>query len=73
MIDEPDEFHDYNLARHIVALHQHREQAIHVDYNLQQLQRYIRYARTIRPKMTPEAGRCTRSRIQLTHSFVKRT
>ena len=57
MIDEPDEFHDYNLARHIVALHQRRERAINVDYTLQQLQRYIRYARTIRPKLTPEAQR----------------
>mgnify|MGYP001173540548 CR=1 FL=1 len=57
MIDEPDEFHDYNLARHIVALHQRRERAVEVDYSLQQLQRYIRYARTIRPKLTPDAQR----------------
>mmetsp|Transcript_11835 Transcript_11835/g.44016 ORF Transcript_11835/g.44016 Transcript_11835/m.44016 type:complete len:912 (-) Transcript_11835:68-2803(-) len=55
MIDEPDEFHDYTLARHIVALHQRREQAVNPPYSLQQLQRYIRYARTIRPKLTPEA------------------
>ena len=39
MIDEPDEFHDYNLARHIVALHQRRERAVEVHYSLQQLQR----------------------------------
>lgn len=55
MIDEPDEFHDYTLARHIVSLHQKRESAVNVDFTLQQLQRYIRYARTIKPKMTPEA------------------
>ena len=55
MIDEPDEFRDYTLARHIVALHQRRESAVAVDYTLPQLQRYIRYARTIRPKLTPEA------------------
>ena len=57
MIDEPDEFRDYTLARHIVSLHQHREQAVNPEYTLQQLQRYIRYARTIRPKLTPEAQR----------------
>lgn len=57
MIDEPDEFHDYTLARHIVGLHQKRETAVNVDYSLEQLQRYIRYARTIKPKMTPEAQR----------------
>lgn len=55
MIDEPDEFHDYTLARHIVSLHQKRESAVNVDFSLQQLQRYIRYARTIKPRMTPEA------------------
>ncbi|OUS42720.1 mini-chromosome maintenance protein MCM6 [Ostreococcus tauri] len=55
MIDEPDEFHDYTLARHIVSLHQKRETAVNVDYTLEQLQRYIRYARTIKPQMTPEA------------------
>ena len=55
MIDEPDEFHDYTLARHIVSLHQRRETAVNVDYSLEKLQRYIRYARTIKPKMTPEA------------------
>jgi DNA replication licensing factor MCM6 len=55
MIDEPDEFRDYALARHIVSLHQRRENAVTADYALPQLQRYIRYARTIRPKLTPEA------------------
>ena len=55
MIDEPDEFHDYTLARHIVSLHQKRETAVEVDFSLEQLQRYIRYARTIKPRMTPEA------------------
>ena len=55
MIDEPDEFRDYTLARHIVALHQRRESAVAAEYSLPQLQRYIRYARTIRPQLTPEA------------------
>ena len=55
MIDEPNEVHDYNLARHIVGLHQRRERAIRVDFNLQQLRRYVRYARTIRPKLTKSA------------------
>jgi len=65
MIDEPDEFHDYNLARHIVALHQKRELAIKVDYSLVQLQRYIRYARTIRPKLTRDAQK------EIVEAYVK--
>jgi DNA replication licensing factor MCM6 len=55
MIDEPDEYADYSLARHIVALHQQRDQVTGAEYSLHQLQRYIRYARTIRPRLSGEA------------------
>ena len=65
MIDEPDEFRDYNLARHIVNLHQRQDEAMNVDYTLQQLQSYIRFARSIRPKLTPEA------RQEIVHAYMK--
>jgi DNA replication licensing factor MCM6 len=57
MIDEPDDYRDHMLARHIVSLHRMKEKAIEVDYTLEQLQRYIRYSRCIKPQMTPEAQR----------------
>jgi len=55
MIDEPDEYKDHTLARHIVSLHRMKEQAMNVDFTLEQLQRYIRYARCIKPQMTADA------------------
>ena len=55
MIDEPDEYKDHTLARHIVSLHRMKEQAMNVDFSLEQLQRYIRYARCIKPQMTADA------------------
>ena len=57
MIDEPDDYRDHMLARHIVSLHRMKEKAIEVDFTLEQLQRYIRYSRCIKPQMTPEAQR----------------
>lgn len=65
MIDEPDEFRDYDLARHIVSLHQRQDEAMDVDYTLQQLRRYIRFARSVRPKLTPEA------RQEIVHAYMK--
>ena len=55
MLDEPDDVADTNLARHIVGVHQRREAALRPEYATAQLQRYIRYARTLRPRMLPDA------------------
>ncbi|QDZ25224.1 minichromosome maintenance protein [Chloropicon primus] len=56
MIDEPDDAFDYNLAHHIVKVHQKKSEALTPIYTNQQLQRYIKYARNIKPKLTPEAS-----------------
>jgi DNA replication licensing factor MCM6 len=56
MIDEPDDAFDYNLAHHIVKVHQKKSEALTPVYTNQQLSRYIKYARSIKPKLTPEAS-----------------
>ncbi|WZN64190.1 DNA replication licensing factor MCM6 [Chloropicon roscoffensis] len=56
MIDEPDDAFDYNLAHHIVKVHQKKSEALTPVYTNQQLQRYIKYARQIKPRITPEAS-----------------
>ncbi|ODH49808.1 hypothetical protein GX48_04036 [Paracoccidioides brasiliensis] len=53
--DEPNEAVDRNLAEHIVNVHMNRDAAIEPDLTTEQLQRYIRFARTFRPVFTPEA------------------
>jgi DNA replication licensing factor MCM6 len=55
VLDECDEALDTSIARHIVEVHQHREAALEPDFDVRFMQRYIRYARTIRPRLTPEA------------------
>ena len=54
MIDEPDDVLDFQVARHIVAVHQKKDQAFQAPYSMTQIQRYIKFARSLKPRMTPE-------------------
>ncbi|KAH8096726.1 MCM-domain-containing protein [Cristinia sonorae] len=56
VLDECDEKTDTNLATHIVNVHRFQDQAINPEFSTEALQRYIRYARTFNPKLTPEAS-----------------
>ncbi|KAK0744216.1 putative replication licensing factor [Schizothecium vesticola] len=55
ILDECNEQIDRHLADHIVGLHQMRDAAIEPEFSTEQLQRYIRFARTFRPEFTSEA------------------
>jgi DNA replication licensing factor MCM6 len=55
VLDECDEAVDRHLAEHIVGLHKDRDAAITPEFSTEQLQRYIRFARTFRPEFTDEA------------------
>lgn len=55
MIDDPDDQTDYHIAHHIVRLHQKRESALAPAFSTAQLKRYVAYAKTLKPKLTPEA------------------
>ncbi|PVV05011.1 hypothetical protein BB560_000468 [Smittium megazygosporum] len=57
ILDDSNETTDYNTARHIVSLHQLRDEAIDPPYSPAQLRRYIRYAQTINPKITSESAK----------------
>ncbi|CAF2091453.1 unnamed protein product [Brassica rapa] len=55
MIDDPDELTDYHIAHHIVRVHQKHEAALSPEFTTVQLKRYIAYAKTLKPKLSPEA------------------
>ncbi|KAI9894888.1 MAG: MCM DNA helicase complex subunit mcm6 [Vezdaea aestivalis] len=55
VLDECNEAVDRHLAQHIVSLHALRDQAVEPEFTTEQLQRYIRFARTFKPVFTPEA------------------
>ena len=55
VLDECNEAVDRHLAEHIVGIHRDRDDAVQPEFSTEQLQRYIRFARTFKPEFTPEA------------------
>jgi DNA replication licensing factor MCM6 len=55
VLDECNEGVDRHLAEHIVSIHMLRDEAVKPEFTTEQLQRYIRFARTFKPTFTPEA------------------
>ncbi|GJJ72414.1 DNA replication licensing factor MCM6 [Entomortierella parvispora] len=55
ILDECDETTDYNIARHIINVHRFRDEALQPQYSTEQVQRYIRYAKTFKPKLSTDA------------------
>jgi DNA replication licensing factor MCM6 len=55
VLDECDEDVDRHLAEHIVGIHKDRDEAVEPEFSTEQLQRYIRFAKTFRPEFTEEA------------------
>ncbi|KAJ3006463.1 MCM DNA helicase complex subunit mcm6 [Thoreauomyces humboldtii] len=55
ILDECNEITDWNIARHIVNFHRHRDEGVQPDYPVEQLLRYLKFARSIRPQMTSDA------------------
>ncbi|KAL8654492.1 MAG: hypothetical protein Q9210_001466 [Variospora velana] len=55
VLDECNEAVDRHLAEHIVAIHRLRDEAVKPEFSTEQLQRYIRFARTFKPEFSDEA------------------
>ncbi|PHU26635.1 DNA replication licensing factor MCM6 [Capsicum chinense] len=55
MIDDPDDQTDYNIAHHIMRVHQKRENPVDPPFSTAQVKRYIMYAKTLKPKLSTEA------------------
>lgn len=61
VLDECNADVDLKLAQHIVNVHMHRNAAINPEFSTDELQRYIRYARTFNPKVMLYASPCSRA------------
>ncbi|KAH3679856.1 hypothetical protein WICMUC_000599 [Wickerhamomyces mucosus] len=55
ILDDPSESFDKKLSDHIVNLHMQQDDAIQPPYTAESVQRYIKYSRTFKPKMTKSA------------------
>ncbi|XP_015909008.1 DNA replication licensing factor MCM6 [Parasteatoda tepidariorum] len=58
LVDECSEVTDYAIARRIVELHQKSEESIDRVYTLDEISKYITFARKFKPKITEEAQKC---------------
>ncbi|CAG8475645.1 4964_t:CDS:10 [Paraglomus occultum] len=57
VLDDCNESVDVSIAKYILDMHRRLDDMIesNAPYSTEQLQRYIRYAKTFRPQLTPEA------------------
>ncbi|KAK4494270.1 hypothetical protein PRZ48_014568 [Zasmidium cellare] len=55
VLDECNEQVDEHLAKHIVGIHQLKDEAVQPEFSTEQLQRYIRFARLFQPVFTEQA------------------
>jgi DNA replication licensing factor MCM6 len=55
ILDEPNELVDLRLAEHIMKIHRYQEDALKVPYTKEEIQAYIRLARTHKPILGEEA------------------
>jgi DNA replication licensing factor MCM6 len=53
LIDDANEVTDYAIARKIIDLHTHMEEAVERVYTREDILRYIMFARQFKPKLTP--------------------
>jgi DNA replication licensing factor MCM6 len=56
VLDECDTATDANIAQHIINVHRFREAHLSPEYSEERVQKYIRFARTFQPKLTPDAA-----------------
>jgi DNA replication licensing factor MCM6 len=59
MVDEPDAVEDRLIASHIVDVHRQRDALTfgRVPYKMDDMQRYIKYARAIKPELSDHVRR----------------
>ncbi|GKY98716.1 hypothetical protein MPSEU_000827900 [Mayamaea pseudoterrestris] len=57
VLDECNPDSDRQVAAHILKVHVCEDEAVKTPYTKEQMQRYIRFARTIHPKITEESQR----------------
>lgn len=55
LVDETNEVTDYAIARRIVDLHCKKDESVDRVYTLDEIQRYLLFARQFKPKISPES------------------
>jgi len=56
LFDEKRDEEDWQIATHIVNMHRLKEKSLHPDFSTEDMQTYIKFARTIKPQFTKESA-----------------
>jgi DNA replication licensing factor MCM6 len=56
IFDEKRDDEDFEIATHIVNMHRLKEESLRPDFTTEQMQTYIKFARTIKPRFTQESA-----------------
>ena len=56
IFDEKRDEEDFHIAQHIVNMHRLKEDALHPDFSTEEMQTYIKFCRTIKPKFNRESA-----------------
>jgi DNA replication licensing factor MCM6 len=65
VLDRCDPESDFNVATHIVNFHMNQQEALRPPYTQEQVLRYLKFARGLRPQISEEA------RVLLQRSYVE--
>ena len=52
IFDDKNDENDFQIAQHIVNMHRLTDDAVDPDFKMEELQTYIKFARTINPQFT---------------------
>ncbi|GMI14349.1 hypothetical protein TrVE_jg11240 [Triparma verrucosa] len=55
VLDEMDDLNDFRIAQHIIDVHCKKETQVEPPFQQEQLKRYIRFARSLNPRITSES------------------
>jgi DNA replication licensing factor MCM6 len=50
IFDDKNDEEDFSIAQHIVNMHRLRDDAVNPEFKMEELQTYIKFARTINPQ-----------------------
>ncbi|KAI9257684.1 MCM2/3/5 family-domain-containing protein [Sporodiniella umbellata] len=56
VLDECNDITDYNIGRHIINNHRQKDEDLKTEFTTKDIQNYIRYARTFKPKLEKDAA-----------------
>ena len=56
IFDEKRDDEDLHIAHHIVNMHRLKEDSLKPEFTTEQMQIYIKFARTIKPRFTQESA-----------------